>query len=534
MLASQREIALTTTAQTPGTLYTVTATGVRDRSGAGNLILPGASATFTAAVAPPILATIPEAAGYNLIYQLAIPNASNYNTTGVPYTIDESKYPQLQPFDRVAYCLELQPTSGSTSWVFTSADAFTSQLGLIGVPAAASGAIFQQNLTNLNVAASAGAPVTTGTGLAGGNIEFWSNNYSAAVGAGVPNASASNFDWGDTRSTTGNYGSMQIHNYNASQTIFAFNNWGSGGGNNDVGIGNDPAPVTLGVDWTFHHNAATYSTKNLYVLVRPGGTGTGTAPLLLSQPGSRTVAPGGSTTFAIAVSGTGPFYYQWRFNGVPINGATNSWLELTGLTVGQTGAYDVVVTGPGAASITSPAATLTVAFPNRAPTFGGYAFTAQRDALATVPFASLLARAADADGDSLTIVPVGASSQQNGALGYNANGVTYLPPLGFTGADNFSVTLGDGRGGSVVGALNVTVTGALSNIGSQSGVARRSDGSIDAIFRGTPRASYLIERSTDLTNWSPLRTVVAGDDGLIPVTDSTPPPDKAFYRASPL
>ncbi len=162
LLAGQKELALTTSAQTPGTIYTVSATGIRDRSPGGNLILPGASTTFTAVVAPTVLANIAEAAGYSLIHKLAIPDAATFNTTGVPYAIDDSKFPQLQPFDRIAYCLELAlASSGATSWVCVSADAFTNKLSQIGVPAAATGAGFQQNLANLNVFSSAGTGVAT-------------------------------------------------------------------------------------------------------------------------------------------------------------------------------------------------------------------------------------------------------------------------------------------------------------------------------------------------------------------------------------
>ena len=44
------------------------------------------------------------------------------------------------------------------------------------------------------------------------------------------------------------------------------------------------------------------------------------------------------------------------------------------------------------------------------------------------------------------------------------------------------------------------------------------------------------KRTTDLRNpaaWQVIATVTAGDDGLIPLFDATPPTDKAFYRARP-
>lgn len=38
-------------------------------------------------------------------------------------------------------------------------------------------------------------------------------------------------------------------------------------------------------------------------------------PIISSQPASRTVWAGGSVTFAVRASGSGPFTYQWQLNG---------------------------------------------------------------------------------------------------------------------------------------------------------------------------------------------------------------------------
>src|SRR5262249_34999736 len=67
-------------------------------------------------------------------------------------------------------------------------------------------------------------------------------------------------------------------------------------------------------------------------------------------------------TFTVAVSGTPPFSYQWLFNGLNINGATNSSLVLTSVQASQAGAYSVTV-GNAAGQGTSAEATLTVLTP---------------------------------------------------------------------------------------------------------------------------------------------------------------------------
>ena len=76
----------------------------------------------------------------------------------------------------------------------------------------------------------------TGTDLAGGNIEFWPNNYGPDNSANVPNASSEVYDFGDQPTDPADgYGSMQVHNHDAKQTLFALNHW-SEGSRADLGI----------------------------------------------------------------------------------------------------------------------------------------------------------------------------------------------------------------------------------------------------------------------------------------------------------
>src|SRR5437016_7041937 len=44
-----------------------------------------------------------------------------------------------------------------------------------------------------------------------------------------------------------------------------------------------------------------------------------TAPVITSQPASQTAVVGTSVLLSVTVSGTGPFAYQWRFNGTNIS-----------------------------------------------------------------------------------------------------------------------------------------------------------------------------------------------------------------------
>ena len=81
----------------------------------------------------------------------------------------------------------------------------------------------------------------------------------------VTGASDTAYDFGDEIfAPHDGYGSMQIHNNAAGQTLFAINHWIAGGGA-DIGIGNSEGQTR---DWTFTGNAGSYSAKRLRVFVR--------------------------------------------------------------------------------------------------------------------------------------------------------------------------------------------------------------------------------------------------------------------------
>ena len=194
-----------------------------------------------------------------------IPNAQQRKLGAqITYDVDNSKTLKA-PFGRVAYSLELMP-NGATEphYVFASMDAFTTDLGKIGIPTLASKAHFHQTVQNLQVFSNV-AGVQTSSNVVG-VIEFWPNNYGPGNAAGITNASDQIHDFGDgPAEPVDGYGCMQVHNHEAKQTIFAINQW-KGGASADVGIGNSTGRTR---DWTFTSNAAEYEVKRLRVLVRP-------------------------------------------------------------------------------------------------------------------------------------------------------------------------------------------------------------------------------------------------------------------------
>jgi sialate O-acetylesterase len=202
---------------------------------------------------------VKEAKGYELVYDLDLARLG----PEIRYNVDRSGS-FTGGFDRVAYFLELQKSGGSLDYMYVSMDAFTDDVKKVGIPALASGAVFQVDVKRLNVMSNVRG-IEVGEGLDGGNIEFWPNNYGQNNAMSVPNASSGAYDFGDEMAfPPEGYGCMQVHNHAARQTLFAINQWRSGGGA-DLGIGNrgEEAP-----DWTFAGNASQYDVKRLRVLVR--------------------------------------------------------------------------------------------------------------------------------------------------------------------------------------------------------------------------------------------------------------------------
>lgn len=208
---------------------------------------------------PDFLSTLPINGEYQLVYDLDLKNLGG----DVQYAVDNSE--DVKAFDRVGYLLELGSGSEADQKLFVTMKAFTQDAKKIGIPTASSNARFQMNIDQMDVYTTVDS-LAAGKGIETGNIEFWPDNYGPQNSGAVKNASGSKYDFGDQPSPpTAGYGSMQIHNYGARQTIFAINHWSVGAGA-DIGIGNSPGQQQ---DWTFNGNAGAYTSKRLRVYVRP-------------------------------------------------------------------------------------------------------------------------------------------------------------------------------------------------------------------------------------------------------------------------
>lgn len=215
---------------------------------------------------------VPEAQEYQVLYELNLPgNAVFRNATPVNYATDNTGSAPAE-FDRVAYYLELTDGNG-THWVYASMEAFTDQVVELGIPHNLDNpVVHQRNVENLNVFSNV-TGVVTGSFLGTGHVEMWPSDNSREDTYGVFGANDDRFDWGDgSPATDAGYGSFQVHNPIAKQTVFAYNRWGRDGNYDDVGIGTQPLLEGMDPyepDWTYARNANTFSSRKLVILVRP-------------------------------------------------------------------------------------------------------------------------------------------------------------------------------------------------------------------------------------------------------------------------
>ncbi len=80
--------------------------------------------------------------------------------------------------------------------------------------------------------------------------------------------------------------------------------------------------------------------------------------VITKQPVSVSVATGGTVSFSVGVTGPGPVKFQWRVNGINIQGATNATLTLANISAPAVGVYSVAVTH-ASGDLVSDGATLT-------------------------------------------------------------------------------------------------------------------------------------------------------------------------------
>ena len=222
-----------------------------------------------AAIAP-MMANVADGAEYSIVqgHKITASMNTNLHTNGTPYDI-VNNVSQMQNdgviFDRIGYYMEYAETVDSPlQYVFVSMDAFTDDISKIGVPDVKSGIFYQQQVRNMNVTSNVSG-VANGTGI-NGAIEFWPSNYGQAVTNVHTAGNGAIYDTNDSgASLAQGHGSMQVHNIDANQTVFAYNHFS---GVKQYGIGNNTGNKDGHTDWTFDETKKNYAIANIYTFVR--------------------------------------------------------------------------------------------------------------------------------------------------------------------------------------------------------------------------------------------------------------------------
>jgi hypothetical protein len=66
-------------------------------------------------------------------------------------------------------------------------------------------------------------------------------------------------------------------------------------------------------------------------------------PVIAAQPTNLVVSPGSAATFAVSVTGTPPFWYQWRFNDTNLLNANGPAFTIAAVRARDAGNYSVVI-----------------------------------------------------------------------------------------------------------------------------------------------------------------------------------------------
>ncbi|MEK7952548.1 sialate O-acetylesterase [Luteolibacter soli] len=281
----------------------------------GRLVLASSALFLPVGVASAdVFTNVPAAAGYQLVHSLPVPAIQgSFNTTAIPYDVDNSSNWATGSFSRVAYYLELAGSTDPTrpnGYVFVSFDrpAALANGKQLGVPSnGPNGTRVVTNTTVTNMTVISNIPgIQNGNGLAGGRLEFWPSGYAQGVN-GV-------FDYDDNGfNGTSGHGSMQIHNAAAAQTLIGYSDWGGNTPGTPSEIGAGPNQGAGQPDWTFSDSGTTYTTRLLQVLVLPA---TNLVPIV--NPSFETDAIAGANAPVFEVRTTAPT--GWVYSGTPGQG----------------------------------------------------------------------------------------------------------------------------------------------------------------------------------------------------------------------
>lgn len=170
---------------------------------------------------------------------------------------------------------------------------------------------------------------------------------------------------------------------------------------------------------------------------------------------------------------------------------------------------------------------------NSPPIYAGTSATTFNETPLILYYTKLFRSTTDPEGDSFTVT-MAAPSQHGGKVQVRGDSIIYYPPAGFTGSDQFVITLTDSRGANSQSTIQVAVSGPLGEGENRPTISTDTQGNqitkITLTWQVIPMRSYEIERSSNLITWTPLTVEAANEVGRLRWEDTSPLQGTSYYR----
>lgn len=168
------------------------------------------------------------------------------------------------------------------------------------------------------------------------------------------------------------------------------------------------------------------------------------APIIISNPISRVVVKGGSTSLTGIASGSTPLRYQWFFNQSPLATQTNNTLTLSSVTQSASGEYWLIVSNSLGVSTSAPAFVTVV--------------EANDQSLITSEDSPVLITLGPATTNGIVLGYIITTPPANGILSGVGNIRVYTPSTNYYGSDSFAFAVSDGTHTSSPAVVSLTIT----------------------------------------------------------------------------